>query len=195
MKESYLKKYFVLLHNFCESNLIPCSSRRIACIIADEKCRIVSLSYNGPPRDCYHSYSKEWLNQLIKSKKLTDEDLDLLKTKFNNVTDAVDSIEKNKLCIRRILNCKSGEREDLCLCVHAEQNAIINANGKLDNTELLIYGPTPCLNCSKMIINANIKRIYYVEEKGIYDHNAVWLLKENKVDLVPISLNIMEGTI
>jgi deoxycytidylate deaminase len=191
MKESYLKKYFVLLHNFCGSNLIPCSSRRIACIIADEKCRIVSLSYNGPPRDCYHSYHKEWLNQLIRSGKLNEDDLNILRKEFGTIDNALNVIEENKKCVRRVLNCDSGEREDLCLCVHAEQNAIINANDKLDNTELLIYGPTPCFNCARMIINANIKSVYYIEEKGIYDNNAAWLLNESKINLFPVSLKFI----
>ena len=68
-------------------------------------------------------------------------------------------------CLRDKLNIPSGERHELCVALHAEQNAIIQAayHGiAIAGSE--IYCTThPCSICAKMIINAGITRIYYVE--------------------------------
>ncbi len=68
-------------------------------------------------------------------------------------------------CLRTKLNIPSGQRHELCVALHAEQNAIIQAayHGiAIAGSE--IYCTThPCSICAKMIINAGITRIYYVE--------------------------------
>jgi len=73
-------------------------------------------------------------------------------------------------CRRQELNVPSGQRYELCRSVHAEQNAIIQANGmetigatiyivgRDANTHELVDG-YPCLLCRRMIINAGIERV------------------------------------
>ena len=61
------------------------------------------------------------------------------------------------------LGISSGERQELCYAIHAEQNAIIQA-AKLG---VAIDGATmycthqPCAICAKMIVNAGIIRVVY----------------------------------
>lgn len=75
------------------------------------------------------------------------------------------------ICKREELNIPSGERYELCMSVHAEQNAIISARRKnmIGSTLYLagfdvktgeeIMNAEPCLICKKMIINAGIKTV------------------------------------
>lgn len=73
-------------------------------------------------------------------------------------------------CKRDKMNIPKGERYELCVAIHAEQNAIISAGR--DNTigaTLYIVGkevetgeyanPSPCLICRRFIKNAGITRV------------------------------------
>lgn len=69
-------------------------------------------------------------------------------------------------CTREELGVAKGERYELCLAVHAEQNAIISApRSEMQDATIYIYGvdssgheadPTPCKLCRRMIKNAGI---------------------------------------
>jgi len=69
-------------------------------------------------------------------------------------------------CLRDELKIPSGERQEICRAIHAEQNAIIQAARHGSN----IFGGTlycthsPCTICAKMIVNAGIKRIVICDE-------------------------------
>ena len=68
-------------------------------------------------------------------------------------------------CLRAKLNVPSGERHELCRGVHAEQNAVIQAavNGTTIKHGVLYCTNQPCVICSKILINAEIKTIYIAE--------------------------------
>lgn len=68
-------------------------------------------------------------------------------------------------CLRERLNVPSGERHELCRGIHAEQNAIVQAAylGVSIDGGTLYCTNQPCILCSKMIINAGIKRIVIKE--------------------------------
>jgi dCMP deaminase len=64
-------------------------------------------------------------------------------------------------CLRQQLNVPSGERHELCRGLHAEQNAIIQAakHGINIDGATLYCTHSPCIICSKMLINSGVKRI------------------------------------
>ncbi len=68
-------------------------------------------------------------------------------------------------CLRQQLNIPSGQRQEICRAVHAEQNVIVQAakHGiSLEGAEL--YCTTmPCVTCAKMLHNVGIHAIYVVE--------------------------------
>ncbi|MBN2460411.1 MAG: cytidine/deoxycytidylate deaminase family protein [Candidatus Cloacimonetes bacterium] len=68
-------------------------------------------------------------------------------------------------CLRENLQIPSGERHELCRGIHAEQNAIIQSaiNGTSIKGASLYCTNQPCLICSKMLINAEIRNIYIAE--------------------------------
>lgn len=64
-------------------------------------------------------------------------------------------------CERFKENSSPGSSYDNCIAVHAEQNAIIRADGaKMRGATLYVNGP-PCYSCGKMIANAGIDRVVY----------------------------------
>jgi len=66
-------------------------------------------------------------------------------------------------CLRENSSIPSGMRHELCRGLHGEQNVIIQAayHGISINGATLYCTNKPCVICSKMIINAGIKKIYY----------------------------------
>jgi len=66
-------------------------------------------------------------------------------------------------CIRDELNIPSGTQHEICRATHAEQNALLHAG--FDRTlGADIYTTTfPCSICTKMIINAGIVHVYFLE--------------------------------
>ena len=80
--------------------------------------------------------------------------------------------------MRRKLGVQSGTHAELCFAIHAEQNAIIQA-AKLG---ISIDGGTlycthqPCSMCTRIIINAGIRRVVY--EQGYPDEFSLELFHE-----------------
>jgi dCMP deaminase len=81
-------------------------------------------------------------------------------------------------CLRQKLNVPSGERHELCRGLHAEQNAIIQAakHGVNIAGATLYCTNSPCVICSKMIINAGLEKIVYLE--GYPDTLSQEMLRE-----------------
>jgi len=89
------------------------------------------------------------------------QDRHIVATGYNGAPRGLDHCAQRGGCLREELGIPSGERHELCRALHAEQNAIIQAA----TFGLSIEGATiyithaPCVICSKMIINAGIKKI------------------------------------
>jgi dCMP deaminase len=68
-------------------------------------------------------------------------------------------------CLRDELGVPSGERQELCRAIHAEQNAIIQAavHGVALDGATLYTTLQPCVLCAKMLINCGVKAIYFSE--------------------------------
>ncbi|EFK05596.1 cytidine and deoxycytidylate deaminase zinc-binding region [delta proteobacterium NaphS2] len=87
-------------------------------------------------------------------------------------------------CLRENGSIPSGTRHELCRALHAEQNAIVQAA----RYGISIAGSTlyctnkPCIICSKMLINAGIKRIYF--DQGYDDELADAILDEAGIELM-----------
>jgi len=81
-------------------------------------------------------------------------------------------------CLREQLKVPSGERHELCRGLHAEQNAIIQAarHGINIDGATLYCTHSPCIICSKMLINAGIRQIVY--QVGYPDQLSLDMLGE-----------------
>ncbi len=86
-------------------------------------------------------------------------------------------------CLRDEMNIPSGTRQEICRGIHAEQNVIIQAalHGVSLEGSIIYATHTPCVLCSKMLVNAKIKRFISF---GKYDDNAfVDLFKEAGIEI------------
>ncbi|NLD73412.1 MAG: cytidine deaminase [Chloroflexi bacterium] len=64
-------------------------------------------------------------------------------------------------CLREQLGIPSGQRQEICRGLHAEQNAIIQAalHGVSVDGATIYCTHQPCITCAKMIINSGIVRV------------------------------------
>jgi dCMP deaminase len=85
-------------------------------------------------------------------------------------------------CLREQLNVPSGERHELCRGLHAEQNAIIQAarHGVNISDSVLYCTNSPCIICTKMLINAGIRKVVYLQ--GYSDSLSLEMLDEAGIE-------------
>ncbi len=69
-------------------------------------------------------------------------------------------------CANRDKAYKSGEAYDLCICVHAEQNAILAAArfGISTAGSTMYTTMRPCFGCAKEMLQAQVRTVYYLHE-------------------------------
>jgi len=86
-------------------------------------------------------------------------------------------------CLRDQMGIPSGERQELCRAIHAEQNAIIQAavHGVAIEGATLYATLQPCILCAKMLINCGVREIYYLE--GYPDELSLQMFEEAGVSL------------
>ena len=86
-------------------------------------------------------------------------------------------------CIRDQMKIPQGERHELCRGLHAEQNAIIQASlhGVSIKDSSIYCTHQPCIICTKMIINAGIKKVIFIQ--GYPDELSIQFLKEAGVEI------------
>jgi len=97
----------------------------------------------------------------------------------------------DKVCMRDELGIESGTRHEICMAVHAEQNAVLRA---LEFGEIkggtLYTNSYPCQICAKLAINAGIKRVVL---SGTYSTtDGIKLLGDAGVKVEYLDLNTPE---
>ncbi len=109
---------------------------------------------------------------------------------YNSTPIKMDNCLNKGICNRA--NCPRGTGYELCYSIHAEQNAIINCSkSQLIGSELYLVGleretgeyvenSSPCNVCKKIIINAQISKVYIRIDKENYKEIDVskWTLDD-----------------
>jgi dCMP deaminase len=114
-----------------------CPRRQVAAILVDDKGRLVSTGYNGPPAGMPH-------------------------------------------CTEHPCpGAGDGPRED-CEAVHAESNAILQAQASRRTPHTLYCSTTPCFNCAKLLVSAGISRVV-AESRYRHDDRGASLLARAQV--------------
>jgi dCMP deaminase len=110
------------------------------------------------------------------------KDKNILATGYNGVPSGISHCA-DVGCLRVKRQVPSGERHELCRGLHAEQNAIIQAakHGVNISGATLYCTNSPCVICSKMIINAGIARVIYLE--GYPDALSREMLEESGIEV------------
>ena len=86
-------------------------------------------------------------------------------------------------CLRDELHIPSGERQEICRGIHAEQNVIIQAtlHGVSLEGSTIYATHTPCILCAKMLVNAKIKR--FISFGRYNDNSFIDLFKEAGIEV------------
>ena len=86
-------------------------------------------------------------------------------------------------CLRDELNIPSGQRQEICRGIHAEQNVIIQASlhGVSLEGSTIYCTHTPCILCAKILANAKIKR--FVSFGRYNDDSFIDLFKEAGIEV------------
>ena len=90
----------------------------------------------------------------------------ILATGYNGVPAGIEHCA-TRGCLRAELGIPSGQQHELCRGLHAEQNALIQASrhGGVAADGATIYCTAhPCVQCTKMLINAGVKRIVFRDD-------------------------------
>lgn len=90
------------------------------------------------------------------------KDKQILSTGYNGTPKGLPHCE-DVGCLRQQLHVPSGQNHELCRGIHAEQNAVIQAavHGSSTDGATIYCTHQPCVVCTKILINAGIKRIVY----------------------------------
>ena len=89
---------------------------------------------------------------------ITTESGYILGLGYNGAPITLQSCKDKGICIRKQNNIKSGECLDMCRAVHAEERAILDMR-KDDEPYALFVSCMPCARCTKLLLDAGIKRI------------------------------------
>lgn len=97
------------------------------------------------------------------------KDDEIVSTGYNGAPRGEQNCSDLGTCPRNSLNIPKGEGYDICVSVHAEQNAIISASrDRMLGSTIYIAGynadgtladPTPCTFCRRFIKNAGIEHV------------------------------------
>ncbi len=100
----------------------------------------------------------------------------IVSTGYNGAPRGMINCVDRGTCRRQDLKVPPGERYELCEAVHAEQNAVISgAPERMKDGVIYIAGfeqdgeyaeGKPCLLCRRMIRNAMITQIVYIDKNG-----------------------------
>ncbi len=109
------------------------------------------------------------------------KDKNILATGYNGTPTGITHCDVTG-CLREQLKVPSGERHELCRGLHAEQNAIIQAasHGVNISNSVLYCTDSPCIICTKMLINAGIRKVIYL--KGYADKLSMEMLEESGIE-------------
>ncbi len=115
------------------------------------------------------------------------KDKRIVATGYNGAPTGVRHCEETG-CLREQLEVMPGERHELCRGLHAEQNVIISAAyyGVTTEGTTLYSTHLPCIICSKMLINAGIEKVFYLD--GYPDPLADEMLAEANIEVVRLTL-------
>lgn len=108
----------------------------------------------------------------------------IVSTGYNGTARKLKDCLERGSCLREQLKVPVGERYELCEAVHAEQNAILQGSPeRMKDAVIYIYGfdkngnvvnSRPCKLCYRLIRNAWIKQIVYIDEDGKIKKEAIF---------------------
>ncbi|ODN99238.1 hypothetical protein I350_07397 [Cryptococcus amylolentus CBS 6273] len=117
---------------------------------------------------------------LVRSKRI-------LSTGYNGTPRGVRNCNQGG-CSRCNGSARGGEALNECLCLHAEENALLEAGRDRIGDDSVIYCNTcPCLRCSVKIVQCGVREVVYNQSYSM-DEASAMVLKEGGVILRQLSM-------
>ncbi|KDN52617.1 hypothetical protein K437DRAFT_254018 [Tilletiaria anomala UBC 951] len=129
-----------------------CMKRRVGAVLVRNN-RVLSTGYNGTPRglrNCNEGGCARCNGRLVQSKKPGAATL--------QQEGAMEEEEQEQPQVP-----KSGVSLDECLCLHAEENALLECGREKGGAEgtVLYCNTCPCLRCAVKIVQTGVKEVVY----------------------------------
>lgn len=213
LSEKFVKKYMRLAKQIGEDTN-PCYSRQIGAVIVNPVTnRVLGTGYNGPPRNVpHHDTCSYILNGLwpqlshdekiklvmitgLLSDQAKNQNADLV-TEDGFVDEAIAAaavasrLHGSHKCPRRLMCVPSGAKMEYCAgCCHAETNAIVNAAKELHGSWMFCWCPLPCYECTRLMINAGIVKVYCLKADQDYSPTSRWMMREAGIEIVECDIS------
>lgn len=185
MNRPTIDEYFMSMAHLI-SERSTCLSRKVGAVMVKNK-QVLSTGYNGAPKGLPHC---EELGGCMRRGDIHPPYIDIFLEQYeeNEDIDKEKMMEEIDFFPKKGEGVKSGRRHELCRAVHAEQNAVIQAavSGASIKGSILYCTTYPCVVCSKMLINSEIKEI-------VYDGEYKDSLSENMLKQSDIKVRQFEG--
>lgn len=148
--------------------------RKVGCIIVKDE-QIVSFGYNGTPKGFNNACE--------------NESIDIIEVDggYTKNPEAIKALEDGGYNCNHDGVCGKVYMETRREVLHAESNALTKiAKSTMSSEGAELYTTTaPCFECSKLIIQSGIKRVYYNEEYR--EMEGVQLLNQANIEVIKIS--------
>ncbi|MEA1992967.1 MAG: dCMP deaminase family protein [Euryarchaeota archaeon] len=110
------------------------------------------------------------------------KDKHIISTGYNGAPRGVTHCTK-ETCLR--LGLDSLEKSHLCRGAHAEENSIAQAayHGVSTKNSVIYSTHFPCMSCSKLLINAGVRKIYYAREYDMDNELKMNILKGGGMEI------------
>lgn len=154
-------EYFIKIAQLT-SERSNCIKRRVGCLVVKDN-RILSLGYNGTPvgtENCFSGGCNRCMEQYVNNNNSKRETND------------------------------TGIGLDLCMCLHAEENALLFVSkNELENSTIYVT-LIPCISCVKKIIQCKIKRVIYIYNyRPELDVKSKEILQNNNIEIIQWNSN------
>jgi dCMP deaminase len=190
MNDKFIKKY-MRMAKFVAEDQNPCYSRNIGVVLVDPVAnRVIGTGYNGPPKGVPHTDDPEYLQEVVWP-QLTDAEKANANCTF--VNNFVEKYGNCATCPRKVVGAASGTRLELCSCAHGEANCIVNAAADTHGSYMFCYCGVPCIECTKLIINAGVKKVYCIKWDKDYSVGSRWLFAKRGVELIVLEKEFFEN--
>jgi deoxycytidylate deaminase len=173
---------------YAQSNSSRCIKRHVGAVIAitkDSREFPISMGFNeNPPHVSTCSELKVCCKDEDMAAKLKAKGKDIYCLSCgNHHTD----LKEPWACIKCGESLKEwlypSRNMELCTAIHAEERAILSLGGRTANGGRLYVTTFPCFQCARLILNAGIEKVIYVEAYPMKETTE--FLEKNDVKVVP----------
>ena len=198
VKPTDLKKW-MRSAQFAKDNENPCLSRSIGVVIVDpRRDAVVSVGHNGPPENLPACDDPDYLKKVV-APQLTPQELavavrgdgsdDELRARFCKEYAGCG------ICPRRLIGAPSGQRLELCTCIHGETDAVTKARRPLFDCWMICACGVPCIDCTKIILEARMEVVVALEHgHGDYSpYSSRWMFERSNTQLIMAAPEWFQG--